>query len=51
MDPDNTKVERTIRERAERTQIAKKCSIPFGPIITTINDDVKIPTTDECLTA
>lgn len=47
MDPDNTKVEGAIRERAERTQIAKKCSIPFSPIITTINDDVKILTIDE----
>jgi len=51
MDPDNSKVEGAIRERAERTQIAKKCSIPFSLIIATINDDAKILTADECPTA
>jgi hypothetical protein len=49
MDLDDTKVEGAIRERAERTQIAKKRSISFSLTITTINDDAKIPITDECL--
>jgi len=51
MDIDYSQVEGAIRERAERTQIAKKCSIPLSLTITTINDDVKILTADECSTA
>ena len=51
MDINNSKEQRTIRERAERTQIEKKRSISLS-LAATINDDVEISTTIiKCLTS
>jgi len=51
MDSDNSKIKRITRERAKRTQITKKRSIPLSLVTVTANDDVKIPPTNECLVA
>ena len=48
MDSDNPKIKRTVRERAERTQITKKRSISLSTATVTANDDAKVPSTNEC---
>jgi hypothetical protein len=47
LDVDYTKIKRTVRERAERTQIKKKRSVSLSIAAATTNDDAKVSITNE----